>query len=214
VWNRTLKDRAAIKTDEKSQERYEFHMKYIQPCLTVVITLYYFLMPLLQCPEWCNEAALAAGTTGEFLYNCTELRDGTVKYSDFPKLAPYASGSFDLFFLTFMTGEWLRSSLWRNFSKMDKVRIPIMIVIYITCVIDLILSMAYTHVPYINNLFKPFVVLLFLPIIRNNIKTVLLDLKDSMPVLAIIFAFIFFFSFSGYFFFQGTLEGVTTFPNI
>jgi hypothetical protein len=97
---------------------------------------------------------------------------------------------------------------------MDKVRVPIGICIYISCVIDLLYSMITTRCPYWNNSFKPVVVLLFLPTIRNNLKTVALDLKDSMPVLMIIFAFIFFFSFSGYFFFQGTLEGVTIFPNI
>lgn len=97
---------------------------------------------------------------------------------------------------------------------MDKIRIPIGLIIYTACISDLIYSMVITRAPYLNNSFKPIVVLLFLPTIRNNLKTVVLDLKDSLPVLAMIFAFIFFFSFSGYFLFQGTLEGVTTFPNI
>jgi hypothetical protein len=176
--------------------------------------MYYGVMPLLQCPQWCNVLAIDQGKNNEFLYDCDTLSNGTIKYSDLPKFAPWASGSFDLFFLTFMLGCTIHTFFWRTPSKMDKVRVPIGICIYISCVIDLLYSMITTRCPYWNNAFKPVVVLLFLPTIRNNLKTVVLDLKDSMPVLMIIFAFIFFFSFSGYFFFQGTLEGVTTFPNI
>jgi two pore calcium channel protein len=68
--------------------------------------------------------------------------------------------------------------------------------------------------PFYTSLMKPVVVLLFLNTLRANLKVVLLDLKDSLIVLLIIFSFIFFFAFSGFFLFQGSLEGVTTFPDI
>jgi two pore calcium channel protein len=89
-----------------------------------------------------------------------------------------------------------------------------MVILYVLCVSDLIITMVIVRAPVINNFMKPLTVLLFLPTIRQYLKTVLYDLKDSLVVLLIIFAFIFFFAFSGYFLFQGELEGVTAFPDI
>ena len=89
-----------------------------------------------------------------------------------------------------------------------------MLLLYIICVTDLIITMVVIRAPTINNFLKPFTVLLFLPTIRQNMKTVIYDLKDSLVVLVIIFGFIFFFAFTGFFLFQGTLEGVTGFPDI
>jgi hypothetical protein len=89
-----------------------------------------------------------------------------------------------------------------------------MIFLYILCMTDLIVSICRTHSPVINNFMKPVTVLLFLPTIRQNLKTVASDLKDTLPVLLIIFSFVFFFAFTGFFLFQGTLEGTVAFGNI
>jgi two pore calcium channel protein len=87
-------------------------------------------------------------------------------------------------------------------------------VLFVSCSIDIVYSMVNGNFPFYTSLMKPVVVLLFLNTLRANLKVVLLDLKDSLIVLLIIFSFIFFFAFSGFFLFQGSLEGVTTFPDI
>jgi two pore calcium channel protein, plant len=74
--------------------------------------------------------------------------------------------------------------------------------------------MARERYPYLTNFLRPVVVIIFMSSIRSNLKSVAYDLKDSITVLAIIFAFIGFFTFSGYFLFQGSYEGVNTFPNV
>jgi hypothetical protein len=90
---------------------------------------------------------------------------------------------------------------------MDKVRFPVGSILYLACLIDVTLAIMNHRISYINAFCKPIVVLLFLPTIRQNLRTVAYDLYASLTILLFIMAFVFFFAFAGYFLFLGTLEG-------
>ena len=62
--------------------------------------------------------------------------------------------------------------------------------LFVSCSIDIVYSMVNGNFPFYTSLMKPVVVLLFLNTLRANLKVVLLDLKDSLIVLLIIFSFI------------------------
>ena len=152
--------------------------------------------------------------SGKLFYSCKENTNNEIPYSNFPKLAPYAAGTIDILCLGFLAFTAYYKTTWRNSSKNDKIRIPLLAFLFVTCLVDVIYSMVVIGFPFYTSFMKPVVVLMFLSTIRANLKTVLYDLKDSSIVLLIIFSFIFFFAFSGFFLFQGSLEGVTTFPDI
>jgi len=69
------------------------------------------------------------------------------------------------------------------------------------CLGDILWSMFRNVYPYITNFLRPVVVAIFLSQIRSNLKSIALDLRDSMTVLIIIFGYVFFFAFAAYFLF-------------
>ena len=55
-------------------------------------------------------------------------------------------------------------------NKKDKIRIPAMLVLFITCLIDVVYSIIAESFPFYTSAMKPVVVLLFLNTIRANLK--------------------------------------------
>jgi FlaA1/EpsC-like NDP-sugar epimerase len=166
-----------------------------------VIVIYYVLMPFLQCPGWCAKAQKENNKTQALFYSCKEFTNNTIPYSNCPKLAPYAAGIIDILCLGFLAFTATYKTFWRTTSKKDRIRIPLLAFLFVTCLIDVIYSMVEISFPFYTSFMKPVVVLMFLNTIRANLKIVLYDLKDSSIVLLIIFSFIFFFAFSGFFLF-------------
>ena len=93
---------------------------------------------------------------------------------------------------------------WRQLSKNAKLRVWFLTAIFVICTADLIQAAIRRKYPYLTNFMRPIVVLLFLSQIRANLKSIVFDLKDSLTVLATIFAFILFFTILGLYMFQGT----------
>jgi len=56
--------------------------------------------------------------------------------------------------------------------------------------------------------------MLYVESLRNSLATVLADLKASLGAILIIFSFVIWFSFTGMFLFEGTLEGISLFGNL
>jgi hypothetical protein len=71
------------------------------------------MMPLVECPAWCNKIAREKGTQDELVYNCQKW-DPTIKYSNFPKFSPALTGGLDLLFLTLLFLSAAFSLTWRN----------------------------------------------------------------------------------------------------
>jgi hypothetical protein len=82
-----------------------------------------------------------------FIYQCGELTNHEVKYSNIPKVAPYASGVVDILNLTVIFYVAAYKVTWKVPTKMDKIRGPCTFIIYLACVTDLILSMVMHHAP-------------------------------------------------------------------
>ena len=89
-----------------------------------------------------------------------------------------------------------------------------LVAVLIICLFDISFAIYVEQYPYATNFLRPVVVMIFLNQIRSNLKSVFKDLIDSLAILIIIFGFVFFFAFSGYFLFQGQFEGLTIFPDL
>jgi hypothetical protein len=190
-----------LKDDPKAKERYRFHQKVLSKIKGLALVVYYVLVPFLQSPDWCTSEVADMNKDHDIIFDCQAVRSNTVKYSNLPKLAPWFTGLLDILCLSFFAFFRGYKLTWRAQSKKDRNRTISLIVLLIVCLTDISISMARERYPYLTNFLRPVVVMIFMSSIRSNLKSVAFDLKDSTTVLAIIFAFIGFFTFSGYFLF-------------
>jgi len=82
------------------------------------------------------------------------------------------------------------------------------------CAADDIKALITFSYPLINYLLRPVVCIIFFSQLRSNLKSVALDLKDSIVVLFCIFAYIMYFAAVGMFIFDGTQTGFTSFSSL
>ena len=81
----------------------------------------------------------------------------------------------------------------------------------LVCSIDVIRAAIFYQYPYVNNLCRPWVCVIFFSSIRQNLKSVVYDFKDSIIVLMCIFIYIMYFAAIGYFILEGTSQGFADF---
>ena len=79
------------------------------------------------------------------------------------------------------------------------------------CSADVIRAAITYSYPYVNNLCRPWVCIIFFSSIRQNLKSVAYDFKDSIVVLACIFMYIAYFSAIGFFIVEGTFQQFSDF---
>ena len=84
---------------------------------------------------------------------------------------------------------------WRNYG---------LTALFVISAIDLCYAMGINRYPYIANYARPFVVLVFLSTIRNNIFSVAHDLKQSLVILCCIAAYITTYTVIGFYAFRYT----------
>lgn len=82
-----------------------------------------------------------------------------------------------------------------------------MVVLWLLGVGDEIYSLLYKYSPYITNMTRPFVVLVYLSQSRSHVKSILHLINDSLATLVSIMAFVGIYSFLGYLMFKNTLQG-------
>ena len=87
-------------------------------------------------------------------------------------------------------------------------------IIMLVCSADLIRCGILTGYPYVNNLLRPWVCIIFFSSIRENLKCVAYDFKDSIVVLFCIFFYILYFASIGYFIVEGSFQGFSDFDTI
>ena len=75
------------------------------------------------------------------------------------------------------------------------------------CAIDSVYAAIVCKYPYINNLLRPAVCVIFFSSVSTNLKSVLFDFRDSVVVLSFIFVYIAYFAAVGMFIFEGTYTG-------
>ena len=169
--------------------------------------IYYFVVPYFETPDWCLQYFKRDDTpavNASILVPCQEAYGGVIRYSDFPKLIPIVCSSLDLFCLINLCLFRLYKQKWKVLSRSDKIRNYIFAGIMLVCGADVIRCAITYSYPYLNNLCRPWVCVIFFSSIRSNLKSVIYDFKDSIVVLLCIFLYIMYFSAIGYFIMEGT----------
>ena len=174
------------------------------------------IVPLLQVPDWCINYYRDRQDTRLVrpIYECTEVDGGTVRYSQLPKLAPYITAVLDFICLAILVVFKCYKTSWRKQDKYDKLRNYGITALFIISVIDLLIAIGINRYPWVANLLRPFVVLIFLKTIRNNIYSVLLDLRQSLVILFCIFAYITCYSVIGFYAFRYTNQNASVFLDL
>ena len=84
----------------------------------------------------------------------------------------------------------------------------------IICIADSIFRGLQFEYPFLNNVLRPVIVILFFSSIRTNLRLIWHDFQDSFIILLSIFIFLLFFAALGLFIFQGSFTGATEFFSI
>ncbi len=91
--------KSSVKPDEKSQEMYKFHKKYLSRLKFFFLILYIGVLPFLETPEWCLSRIKDSGKArGQIILDCEDLG---VPHSHFPKFSPTFISVIEFFCLAF-----------------------------------------------------------------------------------------------------------------
>ena len=130
-----------------------------------------------------------------------------------PKLIPVVCSSLDLTCLIIMCSYRLYKQKWRRLSKSEKIYNYFFFGVQIICAADVIRAAITYSYPYINNLCRPWQCVIFFSSIRQNLKSVMYDFKDSIVVLACIFLYIAYFAAIGFFIVEATFQQFSDFDS-
>lgn len=209
-----LKEKASIIRTPVAFKRYKFHQKYLNTVNGVCLFIYYFLTPLAQAPAWCVKYYADTGQYySGWTYICSGITtsEGLIPCSQRPRLAPILISTTDTLCLFYFLFHMWYKRLWRIQNRNHNFRFICMIVIFIISVADIFVSDRRQTPPFIQNLLRPSVILVTLSQARNHLKNVLLLFYDSALLISLIFIFVGFYSFTGFFLFKNTFEGYTYF---
>jgi two pore calcium channel protein, plant len=138
--------------------------------------------------------------------------NGTILYSNLPKLNPWLVAVLDITSLGYLVFYMWYKTTWRKITSNSKVRLWLLIAIFIICVFDCLLSAIRDNFPYLTNFFRPLVMLLYLAQQRAQMKNIFLFvLKDTAIIILMIYAYVIFYSLIGFYLFKYTLEGFAVF---
>jgi len=133
---------------------------------------------------------------------------GTVKFfSTIPKLAPWGTGLFDFICLGFLAFFMLQKFQWREMTRKDKIMHWVVYFLMFVSFADTVFSIVVSNYSYLANFLRPFICCAMLPDIKSNMQAVMYDMYKSVTILAMIFAFIFYFTMLGFFLFSGSFGG-------
>jgi two pore calcium channel protein len=96
---------------------------------------------------------------------------------------------------------------WRELSRRSKIRLAILTAIFALSTIDLATSTIREKYPSFSNFMRPIVIMIMMSQVRATTKSVVMNFKDSLTVMTMIFLYITFFSVVGVFLFKDSYEG-------
>ena len=214
-FDKKLQEKAAVKMDAKAAKRHKFQKKWLSGMKNVVIVFYFLVVPMLETPNWCLDWFRPdRHKLPGICIPCQEAQGGIIRYSGLPKLQPAVSYSIDIFCLIVLGVFKAFKMSWKKTAGSEKARIWGFLAVELVCIADLVHAGYYFRYPFINNLLRPVVVVVFFSTIRENLKTLAKDLKDSLVILASILVYILYFSAVGLFIFQGTMTGYASFTTL
>ena len=214
-FDKKLAEKAAVKLDAKAAKRHKFQKKWLSGMKNVVIVFYFLIIPMLETPNWCLDWFRAdRHKLPGICIPCQEAYGGIIRYSNLPKLQPAVAYSIDVCCLVVLGVFKCFKLSWKRTSGTEKARIWGFILIELVCIGDLAAAGYTFSYPYLNNLLRPVVVVVFFSTIRENLRTLANDFKDSLIVLLSILAYIGYFSAVGLFIFRGTMTGYASFTTL
>ena len=208
-----LREKANILRGKDAEKHYRVQKLCLSRLKNVTIVLYYFVVPYFETPDWCLDYFQSDETPpveGIFV-ECEQAENGIIKYSGMPKLIPPVCSSIDLTCLLCLCIFRCYKQTWRRLTRNEKIRNWIFFTIQLLCSADVIRAAITYSYPYVNNLCRPWVCIIFFSSIRQNLKSVAYDFKDSIVVLACIFMYIAYFSAIGFFLVEGTFQQFSDF---
>lgn len=171
-------------------------------------------MPMAQAPAWCvYDFANKGNYYDGWYYICSDINrgEGIIPISSRLRLAPIVTSTLDTACLTFFLYLMWQKRTWRVQNSRHNFRFYCMIAIFVICVSDIFIANRLQNPPIIMNVLRPAVILLLLGQARNHFRNVMLLFYDSALLISMIFVFVGFYSFTGFFMFKNTLEGYTFF---
>ena len=205
LFDHKLQEKASVKDGGDAFKRYKFQKKWLSKVKLGALIIYYFVVPFFQTPQWCLNYFQDDGL--KLILNCHEVDGGSIKYSNLPQLAPWLTNVTDFLCLFSITFYFWFKITWREISQRSKVRLGILTAIFAFSTIDLATSTIREKYPYFSNFMRPIVIMIMMSQVRATTKSVILNVKDSLTVITMIFLYITFFSVVGVFLFKDTYEG-------
>ena len=163
-----LREKSTMLESEEAKKAYKVQKVCLSRIRNVTIVVYYFIVPYFETPDWCLKYFKRDDTppVDEFFVPCYNAMNGEVKYSDMPKLNPVICSSLDLFCLLNLCVYRMYKQKWRTLGKWDKLRNWIFVAIMLICSADVIRAAVFYQYPYVNNLCRPWVCIIFFSSIR------------------------------------------------
>ena len=103
---------------------------------------------------------------------------------------------------------------WRKLSRGDRCRDYVFSLTILICAADSVRGAITCRYPYINNLLRPTVCVIFFSSVSTNLKSVLFDFRESLVILTCIFVYLLYFAAVGMFIFEGTTTGFASFSSL
>ena len=163
-----LREKANMLESEEAKSAYKVQKVCLSRMKNVTIVIYYFIVPYFETPDWCLQYFKSDDTPsvdGIFV-PCQQAYNGVVRYSNLPKLIPIVCSSLDLFCLFNLCIFRCYKQKWRRLTKHDKIRNWLFFIIMVVCSIDVIRAAVFYQYPYVNNLCRPWVCVIFFGSIR------------------------------------------------
>ena len=182
----------------------------------MTVALYFVITPMFQAPDWCLEIYNDHGRQKEdkILVPCDEYEDGTIRYSNAPKFIPLVTASVDVVCLLCLCVFRCFKRTWRKLSRGDRCRDYVFSLTILICAADSVRGAITCRYPYINNLLRPTVCVIFFSSVSTNLKSVLFDFRESLVILTCIFVYLLYFAAVGMFIFEGTTTGFASFSSL
>ena len=163
----------------------------------------------MQTPTWCIKESRKS-EINSLMLNCAKISGYNVPTSEILTFAPGVTCAIDFTSLSFFMYYMYYKFKWKETSK-DRKRVILMLVIFVLCCIDMIVSIIMDWSPFVTNFTRPIVILIFMHSSRAHLWSVFKLMKRSLVILLSIFIYVAFTSFIGFFLFKNTMEGYTYF---
>lgn len=129
-------------------------------------------------------------------------------------MSPAFTSALDIFCLSlFAFFRWFKTT-WGIQKPRDRLRNAIFAVLFLISLTIFILSAFEITSPFLGDILRPFVVLIFFRTIRFNCKEFYYDLQASFTILVTLFVWIFYYTMFGFYLFRYTFEGTVNFVNL